>query len=74
MDWFIKLFINEVKPALKRHDDSDDIVLQSKGVIIPTKAQQHIVPDEGYGGLSEVIVAAIPDEYQNLPSAEGVKF
>lgn len=79
MNWFIKLFINEAIPALYRHDDSDDSddvspSLQSKVGIVPTKKSQQITPDDGYYGLSKVTIAAIPDEYQNYPSAEGEKF
>ena len=41
--------------------------LQNKNVT-PTKAQQSIVSDEGYYGLSAVTVAAIPDAYQDVTS------
>lgn len=41
--------------------------LQSKE-ITPTKSQQSITSDEGYYGLSEVIVAAIPEAYQDVTS------
>ena len=34
----------------------------------PTKAQQNVVPDSGYYGLSGVTVAAIPETYQDVSS------
>lgn len=39
--------------------------LQSKS-ITPTKSQQNVQPDSGYYGLSAVLVAAIPEAYQNV--------
>lgn len=39
--------------------------LQSK-TVTPTKAQQNIVPDGGYYGLSDVTVAPIPTMYQDV--------
>ena len=41
--------------------------LQSKAAT-PTKSQQNITPDEGYYGLSDVTVGAIPDTYQDVSS------
>lgn len=41
--------------------------LQSK-TVTPTKANQQITADEGYYGLSDVTVNAIPDAYQNVTS------
>lgn len=41
--------------------------LQSKEVI-PTKAQQQITSDDGYYGLSDVTVKAIPENYQDVSS------
>lgn len=41
--------------------------LQSK-TATPTKKQQSITPDSGYYGLSDVTVAAIPDNFQDISS------
>lgn len=41
--------------------------LQSK-TVTPTKKQQSITSDEGYYGLSDVIVNSIPDAYQDVTS------
>lgn len=41
--------------------------LQSK-TATPTKNQQNITPDEGYFGLSDVTIAAIPENYQDVKS------
>lgn len=41
--------------------------LQSK-TATPTKSQQSITPDNGYYGLSDITVAAIPETYQDVSS------
>ena len=41
--------------------------LQSK-TVTPTKVQQSITSDDGYYGLSDVVVAPIPDAYQDVTS------
>lgn len=45
--------------------------LQSK-TATPTKMQQSITPDGGYYGLSDVTVAAIPENYQDVSSVTAV--
>lgn len=42
--------------------------LQSKPAITPTKQQQQITPDDGFYGLSDVTIGAIPDAYQDVTS------
>ena len=42
--------------------------LQAKGPITPTKQQQSITSDEGYYGLSSVLLGAIPDNYNDTSS------
>lgn len=39
--------------------------LQSKGPIVPTKSQQTIYADDAYYGLLEVILGAIPSQYND---------
>lgn len=42
--------------------------LQSKAAITPTKQQQQITADDGFYGLSDVTIGAIPDAYQDVTS------
>lgn len=42
--------------------------LQAKGPITPTKEQQSITSDEGYYGLSSVLIGAIPDNFNDTSS------
>lgn len=46
--------------------------LQSKAAITPTKQQQQVTPDDGYYGLSDVTIGAIPDSYQDVTSVDAV--
>ena len=46
--------------------------LQSK-TITPTKNQQNVTPDSGFYGLSDVTVAAIPANYQDVSSVTAAK-
>lgn len=57
-----------VKAMTDTAGDRERYQLQSKGIIIPTKSPQPIASDEGYYGLSSVVVGAIPDAYQNVSS------
>lgn len=45
--------------------------LQSKQAT-PTKQQQNVTPDSGYYGLSDVTVAAIPVQYQDVSSVTAI--
>lgn len=45
--------------------------LQSKS-ITPTKKPQQVTPDEGYYGMSDVNVEAIPSQYQDTSSVTAV--
>ncbi|OUO08037.1 hypothetical protein [Flavonifractor sp. An4] len=45
--------------------------LQSKQVT-PTKQQQNVTPDGGFYGLSDVTVAAIPAQYQDVSSVTAI--
>ena len=45
--------------------------LQSK-MATPTKKQQSVTPDDGYYGLSDVTVQAIPDAYQDVSAVTAV--
>lgn len=45
--------------------------LQSKSAT-PTKKQQSVTPDSGFYGLSDVTIAPIPDNYQDVSSVDAV--
>lgn len=45
--------------------------LQSKSTT-PTKKQQSVTPDSGFYGLSDVTIAPIPDNYQDVSSVDAV--
>lgn len=45
--------------------------LQSK-IVTPTKSQQAITADSGFYGLSDVMVNAIPETYQDVSSVDAV--
>ena len=47
--------------------------LQAKPAIAPTKNQQTITPDDGYYGLSSVVIGAIPDAYQDVSAVNADK-
>ena len=42
--------------------------LQAKGPIVPTREQQSITSDDGYYGLSSVLIGAIPSNYNDTSS------
>ena len=42
--------------------------LQAKGPIAPTKSQQSVTADDGYYGLSNVLIGAIPSNYNDTSS------
>lgn len=46
-------------------------LLQSK-TVTPTKVEQPITPDSGYYGLSDVKIAAIPSNYQDVNSVTAI--
>lgn len=67
-NWFKKLFIDEAKPALDRHSDAPDPVLQEKALVITENGTIEITADEGNDALSKATItvtvnAPIPEGY-----------
>ena len=53
---------------VKAISDGNNYNLQAKGPITPTREQQSITSDNGYYGLSSVLIGAIPSNYNDTSS------
>lgn len=62
--------ITQIQVALQNKAAAPEVVLQTK-TVTPTTSVQNVAPDDGYGGLSKVIVEAIPSAYIKPTATKG---